>query len=131
VIAPVSQLPAITLSRVHRTVYDRSIYLTKVSRQNLYDNFIDYLLIDKTPYTVVSGLLGLLVLGRLYCSELLFLFAAATVPWLSAAVIVGYPRMLEPAIPMILFGNVAWFALLYRATAHGRALVVSRWTSTR
>lgn len=125
-----NKLPTITLGRIRRTIYDRSIYLTKVSRQNLYDNFIDYLLIDKTPYTVLSGLLGLLILGRLYRWELLSLFAAVTVPWLSAAVIVGYPRMLEPAIPMILFGNVAWFALLYRATTHSRASVASRWTSS-
>jgi len=31
----VKKLPAIALSRVRRTVYDRSIYLTKVPRQNL------------------------------------------------------------------------------------------------
>jgi len=124
----VNKLPVVALSRVRRTVYDRAIYLTKVSRQNLYDNFIDSLLIDKTPYTVFSGLLGLLLLGRLYRWEFVFVFAAATVPWLSAAMLIGYPRMLEPAIPIILFGNVAWVALLYRATAH--AYVVSRWTST-
>jgi hypothetical protein len=126
----VNKLPALSLSRVETTIYDRSIYLTKVPRQNLYGNYIDRLLIDKTPFRVFAGLLGLLILGLLYRWEFLFLFAATTVPWLSAAVLVGYPRMLEPAIPMILFGNVAWVALLYRATAHARARVISSWTSS-
>lgn len=106
------QLPSMVLERVRRSVRERDIYLTKVSRDALFDNPVDSLLLDKTVLSVYMGIIGMLLLPVLYrCWPLAFISVAVVIPWLSAAMIVGYPRMLEAALPLILFGNVAWSIL--------------------
>lgn len=111
----IRELPQIAWSRIHRTVHDRTIYLTKVSRHDLFHSPVDRLLLDKHVVTVYLGVIGLFLLGPLFrCWQLHFVPAVVLIPWLSAAMLVGYPRMIEAALPLILFGNVSWLIVGWR-----------------
>jgi len=63
---------------------------------------------------------GLFVLGLLYPYRLINFAIAVGVPWVSAALMIGYPRMLEPALSLIFFGNAAWAVAGWRILSKHR-----------
>lgn len=115
-----TELPRIFTQRIRISVAEREEHLTRVPRDRLFGNATDRLLIDKRKGWIYTGAFGLLVLPVLYGWGFLVLAAAALLPWLSAAALVPYARMLDASIPLILFGNVAWLVLVWRGWV-GRA----------
>ena len=109
------QLPELAGKRVWRTITDRTIYLTRVPRNRLFGTRMDHLLLDKSRTAAVAGIAGLSVLPLLFGWRLLVIPTMVLIPWLSAAAILSYPRMFEAAIPLVMFGNVAWLILAARA----------------
>lgn len=101
------EVPGHILRRLEASIAIKVEFLSKVSRTQLFGNPIDRIvLIDKSALGVVFGCLGLLLLPLLYPFGLAIVPAAAIVPWLTGAAIVGYPRMLDPSLPLIMFGNL-------------------------
>jgi hypothetical protein len=115
-----TELPRIFTQRIRISVAEREEHLTRVPRDRLFGTSTDRLLIDKKKGWIYTGALGLLVLPVFYGWGFVVLAAAALLPWLSAAALVPYARMLDASIPLILFGNVAWVVLVWRGWV-GRA----------
>ncbi|WP_150526428.1 hypothetical protein [Roseibium sediminis] len=100
------ELPNHIMRRLKASVTIDVEYLSKVSRTSLFGNPIDYtILIDKSALGVILGCIGLLVLPLRYGFELAIIPVVAVIPWLTGAAIVGYPRMLDPSLPLIMFGS--------------------------
>lgn len=99
-------LPRHIMRRLKTSVTINAAYLSKVSRTRLFENAIDHtILIDKSILGVLFGCAGLLLLPLLYPFSLAIVPVMALAPWLTGAAIVGYPRMLDPSLPLIMFGN--------------------------
>jgi len=114
-------LPTLFASRVARTITDRDVHLTKVSRFDLFPgtSFDDAVLRDKSMAVVTLGLLGLLALPIVYASpSLAVLFLLTFIPWINAAIMIGYARMLESFISFLLFGQVALVFCVYRVVVN-------------
>jgi hypothetical protein len=112
-------LPTLFASRVVRTITDRDVHLTKVSRFDLFPgtSFDEDVLRDKSMAVVVLGLTGLVALPILYGSaSLVVLFLLTFIPWINAAIMIGYARMLESFISLLLFGQVALVFCIWRVT---------------
>lgn len=107
--------PQMALKRIQGTISDRQIDLTKVDRNQLFNNrVVNNLMVDKTTFFVYTGIVGMLLFPILYRQwALLSIPTVILVTWLSGAVLVSDGRMLEPGLPVILFSNVAWVILLY------------------
>jgi hypothetical protein len=113
------KLPALFASRVVRTITDRDVHLTKVSRFDLFPgtSFDEDVLRDKSMAVVVLGLTGLVALSIVYGSaSLAVLFLLTFIPWINAAIMIGYARMLESFISLLLFGQVALVFCICRVT---------------
>ena len=81
------------------------VSLTHVPRDHLLPAPWQWLLLDKNAVAVVVGILGVLLLARWH-RRLLVIGLLTVLPWLLACCLLGLPRYLEPAIPLLLFGNV-------------------------
>lgn len=121
-------LPRLVWRNIRRTIDDGTISLTTVSRSRLFAGPLNYILLDKRPALVYGGVAGLAALAVLYPGRLLVLWLASVVPWLSAAMLLGEPRMLDSALPLVLFGNVAWVIVLWRVVRRNEraALAIGR-----
>jgi len=97
----------IVWERVRRGVTDRSEGLTQVSRTDLFPDWRNRLLIDKTPLAIVSGIAGLLLLSILF-PPLTLVLVSCLGPWFFATLISGYGRYLDPMVPLLIAGNSAW-----------------------
>jgi hypothetical protein len=104
----------LVLFRIHSTVLDRQIDLTKVDRDRLFHNSLEnHLLLDKNVFLVYAGAVGVFLLPFLYRQWALTCISFITlVPWLSGAVWISDGRMLEPSLPILLFSNIVWVVLL-------------------
>jgi hypothetical protein len=120
-----SELPSLMFARIGGSIGNRDVHLTKVPRDVIFGPPWDSFLLDKGRATTYAGALGLLVLPGLYGWRLLILPAAALIPWLTAAALIGYARWLEPAIPLILFGCIAWIMVGARILARTRMAPVN------
>lgn len=105
--------PALIIKKITNSLLDRTIYLTKVSREEMFPNYINDILLDKSLMGVILGVMGLFAMIAKYSRNLWILPIIALLPWLSATLVVGYPRMFEPSISIILFGNIYWFTLIF------------------
>ncbi len=102
-----TSLPTLLVNRVLRTIDDPDVHLTKLSRGVLFeDSWIDNMLLDKSILLILSGSLGLIFIAPLFGRELVTLPLLSILPWLNTAIMVGYARMLESFIPLLLIGNV-------------------------
>jgi hypothetical protein len=101
-----SEYPRITWRRILFSVKGRKVSLTHVSRESLFDNRLDALLFDKTPAAVAGGILGMLLFSFFIPAAGLTLFVVSVTPWLMGTLFLSLPRLLEPSLPLILFGNV-------------------------
>lgn len=108
-----SKMPTIVWTNLKRTFLQDFIWLTRVSRTELLPPPANWLLVDKTPLALIGGLVGLVCLSILYQHGYLFLLLAL-VPSLSGAALAGIPRMLDPSLPLLLFGNVGWVLAVSR-----------------
>ncbi|MBI5849898.1 MAG: hypothetical protein HZB39_02495 [Planctomycetes bacterium] len=91
--------------RLCRSAFDHAISLSKVPRDRLLPDWRDALLLDKRRALTVLGLLGLAVAGWRR-RALALLFALTVLPWLLGCCFLGLPRLFEPGLPLVLFGNL-------------------------
>ncbi len=101
----VKLLPA----RFFNSIERREIDLSRISRFELFPNEVNSLLVDKTPARVYLGILGLLLTPLVFSQYLWPLFFIIVAPWANALLLLGENRMLEPMIPLLLFGDVLLF----------------------
>lgn len=91
--------------RIWNSASDKSEYLTKVPRNELFPRQIDWILLDKSEVFVVSGLLGMLL--SLWIWPILWPLALLPISqWALGFCFLSYPRIIDPALPFIYFGNV-------------------------
>jgi hypothetical protein len=112
--------PSLYLFRIERTLSDRTIYLTKLSREQLFAGPLNAVLIDKTPGASVVGIAGLVAMSIAWGRALAVVPILAIGPWLSGMCFVGYARIAEPSVPVFLFGNVVWVQLAVDWLRSGR-----------
>lgn len=109
-----SYLTDLIPKRFYSTIQSFQEGLTKVSRAELfypYGKPWDLFLFDKVGILIISGMIGLVLLAREYGYALLLPALVVIPPFLFTLLIIGYPRMLDPLIPLILFGNTGWLYL--------------------
>lgn len=104
----------IYLRRLKSMLFDRSIYLTKLSRQQLLPGIWNNFLLDKSRILSLLGLVGLIFLFR-FGSNLFFISFVFLGNWWFSCLFLGYPRMLEPYMPLLLFGSVALISIVFDA----------------
>jgi hypothetical protein len=89
--------------RLLRQISDRSEYLTKLPRDNLFGIHPEPLL-DKSRFAVFLGLGGLVLFALAYGAWAAPLAILPLVLLLFGAVFLGYPRMFDPYLPLSLYG---------------------------
>jgi hypothetical protein len=94
--------------RLPRSILQHGELLSKVSRVELFPNFINGFLLDKSVELIVLGLIGLCQLCVKFPRVGILTISAVVVPWFSGLQIIGVPRMLDPYVPLLLFGNLVW-----------------------
>jgi len=108
------ELPQIILRRIQASINNKVEYLTKVSRTDLFHNKADKLLLfDKSKPIVLLGIVGLILFPIRFGTRLWIFPLCALVPWLSGAAMVGYPRMLDPSLSLIIFGSFISAFIIY------------------
>ncbi len=110
--------PQLIRNRFFGSVQNREISLSKVPRTQLFTGQTERLLIDKSPLLFALGALGILLLSIKYGGALYVIPATALLPWLFGVLFMGEPRMLEPSLPIILFGVPLLVSLFLRSPAH-------------
>jgi hypothetical protein len=99
----------VLFNRIGRSIRQRDEYLTLVPRERLFGSGLETVLLDKSMLLVVSGVAGLLFFAFTRPALGGSCLVVAVAPWLSSMIVLGYPRMLDPSLPLILFGN--WLLL--------------------
>jgi hypothetical protein len=99
-------LPELAARRVTRSVVDRDVHLTQVSRAVLLPGLWNAALVDKGEWVVGAGLVGFAVFVARWGWVGSLLPLVVLTPWLTTTVQIGYARYFEPSIPLILFGDV-------------------------
>jgi hypothetical protein len=99
--------PRLIRNRFFSTIEQRDIALSRVPRAKLFSGSLDRLLIDKSPLFFVLGAIGLALLALRFGGALHILFATTILPWGFGILFMGDPRMLEPSLPLLLFGGAA------------------------
>jgi hypothetical protein len=108
------EYPRLYLKRARESVCSREILLTNVSRERLFTNGLDWLLLDKSPFLVIGGFAGMAVLWAFFPSYLYALPLVSFAPWCASLLFWGSPRFLEPGLPLIFFGNTGIILLCVR-----------------
>ncbi|MFO7560888.1 MAG: glycosyltransferase family 39 protein [Desulfobacterales bacterium] len=91
---------------IEKSLTDSNISLTKVSRDKLFSDWRNNILIDKTSFLMCCGIIGFFLWSwrmSLWCLSLPII---SILPWINGAIMISYPRMFEPSITIILFGNL-------------------------
>jgi hypothetical protein len=108
-----TQYPLLIRNRLFSTIENREIALSRVPRTKLLAEPLEFILLDKSPLLFLLGSLGLLCLALKYGGALYIMPTMALLPWLFGICFMGDPRMLEPSLPLILFGafSLAWMGM--------------------
>ncbi|BBL70997.1 hypothetical protein [Methylogaea oryzae] len=114
------EYPRIVVNRILNQVNDRDVHLTKVSRIELFDGFIP--LLDKNRWNVWSGFLGIAIMALRYPWAIQLLLGVVPT-FVFGALFLGYARMLEPILPMVLSGNIM---LVYVLSQGAKSLMKHR-----
>lgn len=101
----------LVVKRFFKTLGDRTEYLTKVPRERLFSGVTDWFLIDKVRPLTLLGALGLLGMS-LWAPGLVALPLIALGQWFFGLLFLGYSRILDPTLALVLFGNAFWVVLL-------------------
>lgn len=100
------------IERLDRMIKGRVIYLTKVPRKRIFAGPLDWLSIDKNEVTAYLALVGLIPLVIEVGAPFCLLVIVASVPGAASALLIGYARMFESAVPVLMIGLVGWGVLL-------------------
>lgn len=106
-------------ARLTNTIFDESEALTRVPRKELLPSWINWILLDKVPILVVSGIIGLIAI--IFVRPSLWPLAAIPIGfWIMGIAFLSYPRVLDPALPIFYLGNyffvIFWRSILRRKT---------------
>ena len=115
-------LPRRTFTRGARELSERRIALTKVSRQRLFGDWVDRFLLDKSPGLLVAGFLGLLMIAIAH-PPAIHMTLLVLLTWVASLLARGDARMLEPYVPLLLFGNFGWVFVLTKTAATSGGLM--------
>ena len=107
-------LPRRTIARGVQEMRERQIALTKVSRERLFGHRFDRLLLDTTPPLLVAGVLGLFMIALAY-PPAIHLTLLILLSWGATLLALCEARMLEPYVPLLLFGNLGWVLVLTKS----------------
>lgn len=103
--------------RVVQTMTDHDEPLSRVPRRTLLPRPLDHVLLDKSLLTFTSGVVGMIVLAVLF-PPLFVVPLACLASWAFGLMSLGYPRIVEPILPLVLAGNLGWLALLPAVASH-------------
>lgn len=114
--------PFLIFRRLIQSSTDHAEYLTKVSRIDLFQSDLNKLLIDKSWWGIIFGVLGLIFFSFTLNINWLWVLAIPIAQWFMGILFLGYARILDPSLPIILFGNSYWLYFLYHKirTLNGR-----------
>ena len=111
-----AEVPQLFARRILNTIYDPDVHLTTVSRSDIFPEARwDENLVDKTPGAILFGVVGLFAAAFALSGRLMLLPILSVIPWLNAAIMIGYARMLESFIPVIIFGNLLLAAVVWKS----------------
>jgi len=97
--------------RIWNSISDTSEALTQVSRNNLLPKWANWVFIDKSSFLVVTGIIGL-VLASLLNPQMWPICLLPISQWLMGVAFLSYPRIIDPALPFIYFGNFVFLILI-------------------
>lgn len=106
------EYPLMVWNRLKRTVTERPIALTKVPRDQILPGFWNDILLDKNVPVCIIGSLGVLLLP-LYGGALAIFPFVVLGQWFVSILFLGEARMLEPTLPLVIFGNVVAVYTIY------------------
>jgi hypothetical protein len=106
--------PRLIRNRFFSTIENRDIALSRVPRTKLFDSWHESILIDKTWAFFFIGAAGLIIMTFVYGGGLYVVAGSALLPWLFGLFFSSDPRLLEPSLPLVLFGNIALIIVCVR-----------------
>jgi hypothetical protein len=106
------QYPQIIRNRIRSSIVKREIALSKVPRDQVLPGFLNLILLDKSPVIFILGSIGLILMAVRWRRAFYILPAMALLPWIFGVFFLGDPRMLEPSLPLLIFGNVGLIILV-------------------
>jgi len=99
------------VARIPAVIRDTHEGLSRVPREVLFPGSrVEALLLDKGLLSISCGVVGLLILARRF-RPLTVLVVVCLGSYALGIVVLGYGRMLEPVLPMLLAGNIGWLVL--------------------
>ncbi len=104
--------PNLIRHRFFSTIESKDIALSRVPRATLFPGWQENILIDKTGLFFALGCVGLLLFACTRRGPLYIITGSALLSWLFAIFFLSDPRVLEPSLPIVLFGNVALIFVL-------------------
>jgi len=95
--------PKIVLTRTINQLTNKTEYLTKVSREHLFNSNPNNLLLDKNLFIIILGFISciFLLFNKIYPFILISISS-----WITTPLLLSYPRMLEPIIPTLIWAAV-------------------------
>ena len=106
------QYPQIIRNRIKSSIVKKEIALSKVPREQILPGFLNLILLDKSPVIFILGSIGLILMAVRWRRAFYILPAMALLPWIFGVFFLGDPRMLEPSLPLLIFGNVGLIILV-------------------
>lgn len=113
----------LVLNRIVNAVKMHTVILTKVSRTDLFSGYKDRFLIDKSTAFFIVGATGLLIWATAESYLFLILFLITITPWIFSMFFLSTSRLLDPSLPIILFGSCAWIELCVKLLCRKKATV--------
>lgn len=90
--------------RIEESLFTDHIYLTKVSRQELFNSTLDSLLLDKTKFIILFGFFSLFFFA--FNNNVFLIFSSyCFTSWFFAILFLSTARLIEPILPLLLWGN--------------------------
>ena len=115
--------PRLIRNRFFSTIEKRDIALSRVPRTTLFQGWQEHILIDKSWFFFAVGSIGLLIMAFVYGGGLYIVAGSALLPWLFGIFFSSDPRLLEPSLPLVLFGNIALVVVGVRSVLRKRLRV--------
>lgn len=99
------EYPLLVAKRMYLTAANENISLTQVSRTDILPGDWDKHLPDRSLIVIIIGLIGWIIF-TIKKKEFIILPFIIVFSWFTAALFISYPRMLEPSIPLLIYGNI-------------------------
>lgn len=95
-------------NRIWNSMNDRSEPLSKVDRNHLFPERFNWILIQRNWFFIITGLIGYMLV--LFKNPEIKLFCLVPLSlWGMGLLFLGYPRILDPSLPLLYAGNIFIF----------------------